>query len=312
MNMSPVVVLTTIAAIASAAAAGMMYVFSTFVMRGLDRTGPINAITAMRGINVAANSNGAFLLAYLGASVLAIAVGVVAVVQIGRPGSGWLLAGAIFGVLGALITIAFNVPLNNHLDTVDPAGLSVAEAAGEWQAYFAHVDGVEPRPHRHSDRRSRADADRRAVPLARRREAATVLRGGRGHRHRLLHRRSWRRTPLRRRGAPRRRWRLRRLHGLGSQPLQLAAVPLGQHRGQHELRRRARRRRWRDLRDHLAGDAVRHLVADLRVQLRCAGEELARQLGLLRAAARTAAATTPTTPARRHQRRRRQLRRRAR
>jgi uncharacterized membrane protein len=137
MNMSPVVILTTIAAIASAAAAGMMYVFSTFVMRGLDHTGPINAITAMRGMNVAANSNGAFLLAYLGASVLAVAVGAVAVVQIGRPGSGWLLAGAIFGVLGAIITIAFNVPLNNHLDTVDPAGLSVADAASEWQAYFA-------------------------------------------------------------------------------------------------------------------------------------------------------------------------------
>ena len=119
--MSPVVILTTFAAIASAAAAGMMFVFSTFVMRGLDRTGPINAITAMRGINVAANSNGAFLLAYLGASVLAVTVGVVAVVQIGRPGSGWLLAGAIFGVLAAIITIAFNVPLNNHLDTVDPA-----------------------------------------------------------------------------------------------------------------------------------------------------------------------------------------------
>jgi uncharacterized membrane protein len=46
------------------------------------------------------------------------------------------LAGAIFGVLGAVITMAFNVPLNNHLDTVDPAGLSLADAAREWQAYL--------------------------------------------------------------------------------------------------------------------------------------------------------------------------------
>ena len=127
-----------------------MYVFSTFVMRGLDRTGPIKAITAMRGINVAANSNAAFLLAYLGATVLAVVVGVVAVIQIGQPGSGWLLAGAVFGILAAIITMAFNVPLNNHLDTVDPAGLSVAEAAREWQAYVVHVDGVEPRPLRPS------------------------------------------------------------------------------------------------------------------------------------------------------------------
>lgn len=137
MNMSPLVILTTIAAIASAAAAGMMYVFSTFVMRGLDRTGPVNAITAMRGMNVEANASAPFLLAYLGAAVLAVAVAVAAVVQIGRPGSGWLLAGAIFGVLAAIITMAFNVPLNNHLDTVDPAALSVADAAREWQAYFS-------------------------------------------------------------------------------------------------------------------------------------------------------------------------------
>lgn len=137
MNTSPVVILTSLAAIASAAAAGMMYVFSTFVMRGLDRTGPVDAITAMRGINVEANSNGPFLLAYLGAALLAAALGVVAVVQIRQPGSGWLLAGAVFGVLGAVITMAFNVPLNNHLDTVDPASLSVADAAREWAAYLS-------------------------------------------------------------------------------------------------------------------------------------------------------------------------------
>jgi uncharacterized membrane protein len=137
MNMSPIVGLASIAAIASAAAAGMMYVFSTFVMRGLDRTGPVNAITAMRGINVEANGNAPFLLAYLGAALLAAVVGVAAIVQIRQPGSAWLLAGAIFGVLGAIITIAFNVPLNNHLDTVDPAGLSLADAAGEWQAYLS-------------------------------------------------------------------------------------------------------------------------------------------------------------------------------
>lgn len=135
--MSPVVILTSLAAIASAAAAGMMYVFSTFVMRGLDRTGPVSAITAMRGINVEANSNGPFLLAYLGAALLAAAVGAVAVIQIRQPGSGWLLAGAAFGVLGAIITIAFNVPLNNHLDTVDPTSLSVADAAREWADYLS-------------------------------------------------------------------------------------------------------------------------------------------------------------------------------
>ena len=106
-------------------------------MRGLDRTGPVEAITAMRGINVEANSNAPFLLAYFGATLLAIAVAVMAVLRLGSPGSGWALLGAVFGILGALVTIAFNVPLNNHLDTVDPAAVSAADAAREWRAYFS-------------------------------------------------------------------------------------------------------------------------------------------------------------------------------
>jgi uncharacterized membrane protein len=137
MNTSPFVILTSLAALFSAAAGGMMYVFSTFVMRGLDRTGPVDALTAMRGINAEANANPVFLLGYFGATILALIVGVIAVVQLRQPGSGLVLVGAVVAILGAVITMAFNVPLNNHLDTVDPSGLSVADAAREWQAYFS-------------------------------------------------------------------------------------------------------------------------------------------------------------------------------
>jgi len=137
MNTSPFVILTSLAALATAAAGGMMYVFSTFVMRGLDRTGPVDAITAMRGINAEANGNPAFLLAYFGATILALAVGVIAVVQLNQPGSWWLLIGAILSILGAIITMVFNVPLNDHPATVNPDGLSTADAAREWQAYFS-------------------------------------------------------------------------------------------------------------------------------------------------------------------------------
>ena len=69
-----------------------MYVFSTFVMRGLDRTGPVDAITAMRGINAEANSNPVFLLGYFGATILALVVGVIAVIQLRQPGS-WVAVG---------------------------------------------------------------------------------------------------------------------------------------------------------------------------------------------------------------------------
>ncbi len=151
----------------------MMYVFSTFVMSGLDRTGPATAITAMRGINVDANTNAPFLLAYFGAALLAIAVGVVAVVQIRQPGSGWLLAGAVVGVLGAIITVAFNVPLNDHLDTVDPAGTLGRRRRTRMADLLLDVDGVEPRPHRHSHHRVGSDADRRALSLTRTDTAVT-------------------------------------------------------------------------------------------------------------------------------------------
>src|SRR6476660_5953500 len=137
MNTSPFVILTSLAALATAAAGGMMYVFSTMVMRGLDRTGPVDAVTAMRGINAEANASPAFLLGYFSATILALVVGIIAVVRLNQPGNWWVLIGAIFAILGAIITMVFNVPLNNHLDTLNPDGLSVADAAREWQAYLS-------------------------------------------------------------------------------------------------------------------------------------------------------------------------------
>jgi uncharacterized membrane protein len=137
MNTSPFVILTSLAALATAAGGGMMYVFSTFVMRGLDRTGPVNAVTAMRGMNAEANASPLFLLGFFAATILSLVVGVMAAVQLKQPGSWWVLIGAIFGILAAIITMVFNVPLNNHLDTVNPDGLSTADAAREWQAYFS-------------------------------------------------------------------------------------------------------------------------------------------------------------------------------
>src|SRR6202171_441519 len=136
MNTSPVVILTAIAAIGGRDVSGMFYVSATVVMRGLDRTDPITAITAMRGINAEAQANAPFLLVVLGSALLALVVGIIAAVQLRQPGSGYLLAGAIFGIIAAIVTMAFNVPLNNHLDAVNPAGLSAADAAREWRGYM--------------------------------------------------------------------------------------------------------------------------------------------------------------------------------
>jgi uncharacterized membrane protein len=50
------------------------------------------------------------------------------------PGALWFLLGAASYIVGTfLVTIVFNVPLNNALAAVQPAG---AEAAGVWTRYL--------------------------------------------------------------------------------------------------------------------------------------------------------------------------------
>lgn len=117
--MSPLTVVASASAVASAAAGGMMFVFSTFVLPGLDRAGPAAAIDAMRGINAEAKTSAVFLVAYFGAALLALAVGVLAALHWRAAGSGWLMAGAVLGVAGAIVTVVANVPLNEGLDTAD-------------------------------------------------------------------------------------------------------------------------------------------------------------------------------------------------
>lgn len=127
--MSPFTVVASASAVASAAAGGMMFVFSTFVMPGLDRAGPAAAIDAMRGINAEAKTSAVFLVAYFGAALLPLAVGVLAALHWRAAGSGWLMAGAVLGVAGAIVTVVANVPLNE--------GLDIADVSPEvWQTYL--------------------------------------------------------------------------------------------------------------------------------------------------------------------------------
>lgn len=150
MTTSPYVIAATAAAVSSAAVGGLFYAFSTFVMKGLDRAEPVEAIAAMKGINAEAQANGPFLALFLGSALLALVVGVIAAVQFARPGSGYVIAGAVLAVVAMVVTMAFNVPLNNTLDKVDPSALSAADALREWQAYLVpwtawnHVRTVAP------------------------------------------------------------------------------------------------------------------------------------------------------------------------
>lgn len=131
MHINPLGVLTAAAALGSTAVGGLFFAFSSFVMRGLNRINPVDAIIAMRGINAEAQVNAPFLALFFGSALAALVVGVVAVVQLRKPGSGYLLAGAILAVVGVLVTAAFNVPLNNQLDAIR----TTSDPAGVWHAY---------------------------------------------------------------------------------------------------------------------------------------------------------------------------------
>ena len=136
MSTSPYLIATTAAAVSSAAVGGLFYAFSTFVMRGLDRTSPNAAITAMRAINAEAQVNAPFLLLFVGSTLLALGVGIAAALRLSSPGAAYVLAGAVLGLVAFVVTMAFNVPLNNRLDGVDPAELSTAEALQQWRDYL--------------------------------------------------------------------------------------------------------------------------------------------------------------------------------
>jgi uncharacterized membrane protein len=136
MTTSPYLIATTTAAVSTAVVGGIYYAFSTLVMKGLDRAEPGEAISAMRGMNAEAPANAPFLTLFVGSALLALGVGVIAVFRLSQPGTGYVLAGAVLAVVAFVVTVAFNIPLNDKLAALDPVGLSATDALREWQSYL--------------------------------------------------------------------------------------------------------------------------------------------------------------------------------
>ena len=112
---------------------GVFFAFSSFVMPGLTRMPAAGGIAAMNSINVSAVTP-LFMTALFGTALVCLVVGIGAVLGWGQPGSLWLLAGSLLYVIGiVVVTIIFNVPLNDALAAVDPAS---SEGAGLWSRYL--------------------------------------------------------------------------------------------------------------------------------------------------------------------------------
>jgi uncharacterized membrane protein len=139
------VALTAIAALGCGLVAGVFFAFSTFVMKAIGRLPPAQGIAAMQAINVAAIPS-AFFLSGLGTALGCVALIVWALVEWHEPFAPYLLSGGALYLIGAMaVTVAFNLPRNDSLATVDPEG---PEAVGHWSRYLSgwtvwnHVRGA--------------------------------------------------------------------------------------------------------------------------------------------------------------------------
>jgi uncharacterized membrane protein len=112
--------------------AGLYFAFSTFIMTALSRIDQEAGISAMNSIN-AVILKSLFMPLFLGTSLASLALTGIALFRWGEPGALAMLSGGVLYVVGMfVVTMMFNVPLNNALASADPTS---AEGARVW-AHF--------------------------------------------------------------------------------------------------------------------------------------------------------------------------------
>ena len=127
-------ILTFAAVLGSGLVAGIFFAFSTFVMRALGQLPENQGIAAMKAINVTV-LNPWFFLAFFGTGAVCLPVAFLALGSAAGAHRAYLLAACALYLLGCLlVTVMFNVPLNNRLALTEPDS-SGAEAL--WAHYLS-------------------------------------------------------------------------------------------------------------------------------------------------------------------------------
>ncbi len=120
-------------AVGCGVAGGVFFAFSSFVMDALRRLPHAEGITAMQAVNRQAVTP-VFMATLFGTAALCAVLAVLALRHREAPASGWVLAGAVLYLVGAIgVTAVRNVPLNDALAALDPAAPA---SAGRWNAYL--------------------------------------------------------------------------------------------------------------------------------------------------------------------------------
>jgi uncharacterized membrane protein len=127
--------LTLFAALGCGLIAGVFFAFSVFVMHALGRLQPALGIAAMQSINITV-INPLFMTAFFGTAAACIFVLVSSLSKWHQPGTAYLLIGSLLYLVGTvMVTIVFNVPLNEALARVEPDSTG---GASLWASYLVN------------------------------------------------------------------------------------------------------------------------------------------------------------------------------
>ncbi|MCA6121723.1 DUF1772 domain-containing protein [Bradyrhizobium sp. WSM 1704] len=112
---------------------GLYFAFSTFIMTSLGRIGQAAGISAMNAINVDIVRS-LFMPLFFATTLACAALAALASLRWQEPGAIAAISGGVLYVVGMfVVTVVFNVPLNNQLAAVDPAS---SAAAPVWASYL--------------------------------------------------------------------------------------------------------------------------------------------------------------------------------
>ena len=122
------------AALGSGLIAGVLFAFSSFIMRALARLEPADGIAAMQAINITVVTP-LFIGILIGLAPLCLLLGGWALLTWSDPGSVFVLGGSVLYLVGTLmVTGVLHIPMNNALAVVEAHDESAAE---HWHRYVA-------------------------------------------------------------------------------------------------------------------------------------------------------------------------------
>ena len=113
--------------------AGVFFAFSVFVMQSLAKLPTEQGISAMQSINTTILQS-SFMVVFMGTTVLSVVLGILSFIKLGKMSALYVIAGSLLIFVGVfLVTVVFNVPLN---DTLASVASGSPEGAQAWKEYL--------------------------------------------------------------------------------------------------------------------------------------------------------------------------------